>query len=246
MLIRGRTISDTLLVESLGDVGRNAGCLGCNFIHDIVEFYRGNVLDEDQFHYYHFRMEEISESTGKVYHIWFDQRKGVKRMLRKGEMWINAEDFALLRITQKPSFEAWETFRKATMKEPYFIDGTFGWYQEMPGMNQTTTYSKRQDGYYLHSIQTESRLTFHHPASGRRALIFLKNDVVVMDADRDLSTIRRFRGDKKEGVQQRWDQLAGDQDDAFWRDLNYLPVEQTLREQISKLRFRRSSPSKAP
>ncbi len=237
-LVRGRTISDTSLVESMGDVGRNAGCLGCNFIHDVIEFYHGTVLDEEQFPYYHFRMEEISENSGKVYHIWFDQRKGVKKMLRKGEMWINADDFALLRITQKPSFEGYETFSKARTKEAFFINGSAGWYQEMPGMNQTTTYSKRRDGYYLHTIHTESRLTFIQPVNGRKTVFFLRNDVVVMDADRDSSKIRAFRGDKKEGGSQRWDQLAGDQDDEFWRSLNYLPVEQILREQIGKLKSR--------
>lgn len=241
-LVRGRAISDTSLVESMGDVGRNAGCLGCNFIHDIVEFYHGTVLDEEQFQYYTFRMEEISETSGKVYHVWFDQRKGVKKMLRKGEMWINAGDFALLRITQKPSFEGYDTFRKARMREPFFISGSDGWYQEMPGMNQTTSYSKRLDGYYLHTIRAESHLTFFQPATGRKAIFYLKNDVVVTDAERDPLKIRAFRGDKKEGVHQRWDQLATDRDDEFWRSLNYLPVEQILREQIVKLKLHRPSP----
>jgi hypothetical protein len=57
LLLKGRVISDTNLVNSIGDLGKNAGCLGCNFVHDFVEFYYHTVLDEQLFRYYKFKIE---------------------------------------------------------------------------------------------------------------------------------------------------------------------------------------------
>jgi hypothetical protein len=234
-LQKGRVISDTSLVNAMGDIGRNAGCLGCNFIHDFAEFYHETVFDESLFQYYSFRMEELAGENGKVYHLWFDQRKGVKKKLWRGEIWVNAGDFALLKITQKPSFEAFETYEKGKMKEFFYIDNQYSWYKEMPMMEWTTTYSKRSNGYYLNTIRVENWLTFVHAPSGRKTRFSHKNEVVITDATRDPERLKNFKGDKSIGVNQRWDQLVEKSDEAFWKNINYLPVEEKLEKAIRKL-----------
>ena len=237
-LIKGRVISDTNLVNAMGDIGKSAGCLGCNFIHDFAEFYHQTVLDEKLFRYYAFRMEELPGENGKVYHIWFDQRKGVKKTLWKGEMLVNAADFALLKITQRPSYEAFETYEKSKFKTSYSINNRYGWYKEMPIMDWTTTYSKRNGCYYLASIRVENWLTFVYPPTGTKIRFAHKNEVVVTDATRDTARIENFKGNKSIGVNQRWDEVAGNSDDQFWVKFNYLPIEEKLKESLGKLKIK--------
>jgi hypothetical protein len=236
LLLKGRVISDTNLVNSIGDLGKSAGCLGCNFIHDFVEFYYNTVLDEKLFQYYKFKIEElVKPEGGKMYHIWFDQKKGVKETLWKGELFINAADFALLKITQKPSFEAFDQFEKDKFKRPYTILNTTGWYQEMPVMEWTTTYSSRNGKYYLNTIRVENWLTFIHPVRQQRVKFAHKNEVVVTEATRDREKIKNFKGDKSIGVNQRWDQIVGKADEQFWTGYNYLPIEEKLEENLKKM-----------
>lgn len=236
LLLKGRVVSDTNLVNSFGDLGKNAGCLGCNFIHDFVEFHYNTVLDEEQFQHYTFKMEEqIKPEGGKIYHVWFDQKKGVKETLWKGELTINAADFALLKITQKPSFEAYDQFEKQKYKRQYTILNTPGWYQEMPMMEWTTTYSMRNGKYYLNTIRIENWLTFINPARKQKVKLAHKNEVVVTDATRDKEKIRSFHGDKSIGANQRWDQLVGKGDEEFWSGYNYLPIEKKLQENLRKI-----------
>ncbi|MFZ4522047.1 MAG: carboxypeptidase-like regulatory domain-containing protein [Bacteroidales bacterium] len=235
-LLKGRVISDTLLVNSIGDLGKSAGCLGCNFVHDFAEFYRQTVLDEELFRYYTFSMEElIKPEGGKIYHLRFDQKKGVKQTLWRGEMFVNSADFALLKIIQKPSFEAFDQYEKKKYNKPYTILNKPGWIEEMPMMEWTTTYATRNGKYYLSTIRVQNWLTFNNPASGQKLKYAFKNEVVITDATRDKEKIRNFKGDKSIGVNQRWDQLAGASDDRFWSTFNYLPIENKLQESINKL-----------
>jgi hypothetical protein len=236
LLLKGRVISDTGMVNSFGDLGRSAGCLGCNFVHDFAEFYYHTVLDEKQFRYYTFKMDEQSApGGGKIYHIRFDQKKGVKETLWKGDIYINGADFALLKISQKPSFEAFDQFEKDKYKRQFTIRNTPGWYQEMPMMEWTTTYSKRGDSYFLSTIRIENWLTFKHPSLNQVVKFSHRNEVVVTDASRDPQKTRNFKGDKSTGVNQRWDQVVGKGDEQFWKGYNYLPIEEKLQENLKKL-----------
>ena len=238
-LVKGRVVSDTALVNFLGDVGRNAGCLGCNFIHDFAEFYRNTVLDETLFRYYDFRLEEIADPTGgKIYHIRFDQKKGVRQKLWKGDIYIQAGDFAILQVTQKPSFEGFGEFEKQKEKKQYRIGGIDGWIGEMPRMEWTTTYNRRNGSYYLATIRVQNWVTFTHPVRAKQVKFWHLNEVVVTDASRDSTTVRNFRGDRYSGVDQRWDQVVGKADGQFWAGFNYLPVEKQLQESLEKMESR--------
>ncbi len=240
LLLKGRVISDTSLVNAIGGLGKSAGCLGCNFINDFVEFYHHTVLDEKLFRYYQFKMEEISRPEGgKLYHIWFDQKRGVSETLWKGELFVNTADFALLKITQKPSFEAFDQYEKQKYNHPYTIGNSSGWIEEMPLMDWTTTWSLRNGSYYLNTISIENWLTFTNPATRQKLKFSHKNEVVVTDVSRDPETVRSFRGDKSVGVNQRWDQLVGPEDHRFWSDFNYLPIEKTLQEAINRMNGRK-------
>ena len=236
LLLKGRVISDTSLVNAIVDLGKSAGCLGCNFINDFVEFYHHTVLDEKLFKYYQFRMEEISRPEGgKLYHIWYDQKRGVSETLWKGELFVNAADFALLKITQKPSFEAFDQYEKQKYKHPYIIGNSPGWIEEMPLMDWTTTWSLRNGSYFLNTISIENWLTFTNPATRQKLKFSHKNEVVVTDVSREPEKVRSFKGDKSIGINQRWDQLVGPEDHQFWSDFNYLPIEKNLQEAINRM-----------
>jgi hypothetical protein len=233
MLLKGRVTSDTNLVNAMGDVGRNVGCLGCNFINDLVEFYHHSILDESLFRYYDLSMEErIIPEGGKVYHIWFAQKKDAKERLWKGELYIDAASFAVMKLTQKPSMYAYESYEKTKYNQVYTILGKAGWIAEMPFIQQTILYSKKDTCWLLSSIRTENWMTFTCPANGQRLKFNYKNDVIITNATRDQEKIRDFKGDKVLGTAQRWDQIVGRPDDTFWASFNYLPVEEALKNAV--------------
>ncbi len=230
LLLKGRVTSDTNLVNAMGDVGRNVGCLGCNFINDFVEFYHHSILDEDLFRYYDLSMEElIRPEGGKIYHIRFAQKKNVKERLWKGELFIDGASFAVMKIMQKPSMYAYDAYEKTKYNHGYTILNKPGWVEEMPFIQQTIIYSKRDTSWFLSSIRTENWMTFTYPPNGQKLKFSYKNDVVITNATRDPEKIKNFKGDKIVGTTQRWDQIIGRPDEIFWADFNYLPIEEALK-----------------
>jgi hypothetical protein len=235
-LLKGRVISDTNRLNALGDVGKSAGCLGCNFINDFVEFYHNTILDGKQLKYYNLKMEELSNpSGGIIYHIRFNQKKGVKQTLWTGELFIESSSFAIIRMEQKPSFEAYNTYEKKKYRKSFTILNTPGWIEEMPLLKYTTTWSRRDTVWALNTIHIENWMTFTDPFTGEKVKTGYKNDVVITGITRDPDKIKNFKGDKSIGVNQRWDQLVGQPDDAFWTKYNYLPVETKLKEAILQI-----------
>lgn len=231
-LVKGRVVSDTSLVNSLGDVGKMAGCLGCIFMTDPAENNFRTILDEEVFRFYSLKMEEIANPEGgKIYHIWYDQlKKNMKG--HKGELFIDGSCFALIKMKQSPSFNAFEQFEKEKYRKTYFINNTGGWIGEMPLINRTVVYSKRNGSWYLSAVHDEQWVTFTQSFSGQKIRMGFKNDLVITDVTRDLQKIRNFKGEKKTGVGLRWDQLAGKADEAYWANFNYLPVEESLKSAI--------------
>jgi len=233
LLLKGRVTSDTNLVNAMGDVGRNVGCLGCNFINDLAEFYHHTILDETLFRYYDLSMEEmILPTEGKIYHIRFAQKKNAKERLWRGELFIDAATFAVMKIMQKPSMYAYEAYEKIKYNRGYNIMNKPGWVEEMPFIQQTIIYSKRDTSWFLSSIRIENWITFTYPANGQKLKFSYKNDVIITDATRDTEKIKNFKGDKVLGTTQRWDQIIGRPDDTFWARFNYLPIEETLKKAV--------------
>jgi hypothetical protein len=237
-LMKGRVTSDTNLVNAMGDVGRNVGCLGCNFTNDLVEFYHHSVLDSTNFRQYNLSMEEIIQpGTGKIYHIRYDQKKEVKEKLWKGDLYIDGSSFAVMRISQKPSMYAFDAYEKKKYDRGFMILNKPGWVEEMPFIQQTITYAKRDTSWFLNSIRTEDWMTFTYPPNGQRLKFSYKNEVIITDATRNPESIKNFKGDKLTGTSQRWDQIIGRPDEAFWAKFNYLPVEEKLKSDVEAMKL---------
>jgi len=235
-LIKGRVVSDTNLVNSMGDAGKMAGCLGCTFREDIIECNFRTMFDEEDFRFYTYTMEELSNPEGgKIYHIRFDQANN-KIKGRKGEMFIDGNSFALMTIRLKPSYLGFEKFTKDKIKRTYTIQNVPGWIVDMPLFDQTMIYSKRNNSWYLSTIHDEQWITFTLPSTGRKIRMGYKNDLVVTDVSRDPEKLHNFKGDAKAGIKLRWDQLVGQADEAFWANFNYLPVEESLKKAIGEIK----------
>jgi hypothetical protein len=234
-LVKGRVVSDTALVNSMGDVGKTAGCLGCIFMKDMVEFSYHTILDEETFRVYSLKMEELGRPEGgRIYHIWFDQSKKNQRGY-KGELFIDGTSFAVMKIKRNISFMAFYKYEKDKYRKTYTINNIPGWIAEMPLINETLNYSNRENGWYLSSIRDEQWITFTLPSTGQQVRMGYKNDLVITDVSRDPLQVRNFRGDKNAGLRQRWDQIVGQADEAFWANYNYLPVEESLMKAIGKI-----------
>ena len=232
-LFKGRVVSDTNLVNQLGEVGATARCLGCNFVSDIAEFPYETLLDErDQKHYF-LKMEElINPEGGKIYRIRFDQDNKTSKMLYQGEILIDSRDFAILKFTYKPSYKAFDAYEKKKFNRTWYLNNQHGWIQEMPLGETIVTYSKRDGFWSLSTIRQQYWVTYIHPQNRQRVNYGYKNEVVVTDLTRDPSSIRAFEGDKSIGVNQRWDEVVGETDEVFWENFNYLPIENKLKKEV--------------
>ncbi len=235
-LLKGRVTSDTNLVNAMGDAGKDAFCLSCYFRDDLVEFHPQSILDEQELKYNDLRMkEETRESSGKIYHITFDQKDGVKGRFWKGELFIDANSFAILKISISPSLKGYKYYRKTAMTRLFTLLGKPGWIREMPMGHTEITYSKKDTCWSLSTIRNDYYTSFTLPETGQRISIGYRSDVVVTDITRDRTVIRKFKGNKQTGVGQRWDQIAGAPDPGFWGSFNFLPVETTLGAEIEKI-----------
>ena len=235
-LFKGRVTSDTNLVNLLGEVGANARCLGCNFVNDIAEFPYGTLLDEEVQNHSVLSMKELINPTGgKIYQIHFDQNDKTKKILHKGEILIDSRDFAIMKISYKPSYKAYDAYEKTKFNRTYFLNDTHGWIQEMPLGETTITYSKRGGAWVLGTIRRRYWVTYKHPQTRQQVKYGYKNDVVVTDITRDPAVIKEFKGNKSMGVNQRWDEIVGETDEVFWRNFNYLPIEEKLKDELDKI-----------
>jgi len=235
LLLKGRVSSDTSLVNAMGDVGKKAGCLGCNFMNDMVEYYHHTILDEETLKYYDLKMKEIDHPDGgKIYHIWYDQSIKNQKLYR-GDLYIDGSSFAIMRISQKPSYNAFDAYEKGKYRRTYTIFNTPGWIAEMPLLERTISYSKRGENWCLSIIREVQWVTFIMPVNDQKIRMGYKNDVVVTNVTRDPELLRNFKGDKAIGADQRWDQIVGQPDPEFWDDFNCLPIESELEKSIQRL-----------
>lgn len=241
MLVKGRVKSDTILVNSMGDVGRQAFCLSCPFVLDIAEMYHNTALDEADFDKYDYRMKEIPGPDGKkIYHITYDQKEKVKETLYRGEIFISAENFAIMKVVYKPSMKAFDAYEKTKYNRPFTLRGVPGWIMEMPMGENVITYGERDGHWSLSAIRNDYAMVYVNMQSGKKIRYQYKMDLVVTDCSRDAALLRSFKGDKTLGATQRWDQLAGPVDEGFWQQYNYLPVEETLQKAVRDMRDQKS------
>ena len=241
-LYKGRVTSDTNLVNLLGEVGANARCLGCNFSTDIAEFPYETILDQRLWKHYEWHMQELSAPEGgKLYRIRFDQKPGSKKMLHQGELLINGRDFAIIQYRYKPSYRAFDAYEKQKYKRTWYLNHEPGWIQEMPLGETTVSYTYRGDHWVLNTVRREYRVTYTYPEKRHRIVYTYKNDVVITDISRDPEAVRAFDGDKSLGANQRWDEVVGETDEAFWQGFNYLPVEKALKKEVGEMGERQSN-----
>ncbi len=234
---KGRVRSDTALVNSLDEVGKNAYCLSCYFTRDIVEFYPKTFLDEKEFHFYNYQVKEmVTPEEGKIYHITFDQKDKLNESLWRGELFIAAEDFAIVKVILKPSLKGYDKYNNKTKyQKTYTIRGTPGWIQEMPLGQTIVTYANTKGKWHLNTIRNDYWMTYTQPYSGKMLKYGYKDDVVVTDISTEPEKIRTFTGDRSKGINERWDQVAGHLDETFWARYNYLPIEESLKSSIDLL-----------
>lgn len=236
-LFKGRVTSDTNLVNLLGEVGASARCLGCNFVRDVAEFPFETILDERDHKHYMLKLEELANPEGgKIYKIWFDQNEKTGKTLYQGEILIDSRDFAIIRITYKPSYKAFDAYEKKKFNRTWYLNNQPGWIQEMPLGETTVTYSKRDSLWSLSTIRQNFWVTYIQPQNRQRISYGYKNEVVVTDLTRDKEIIRIYKGDKSIGVNQRWDEVVGETDETFWETFNYLPIEEKLKEELKGIR----------
>jgi hypothetical protein len=238
LLLKGRVRSDTNLVNSMGDVGRQAFCLSCPFVLDIAEMYHNTALDEASFDKYDYKMKETSDIEGrKVYHITYDQKDNVNDMLYRGDIYIRATGFVIEKVIYKPSMKAYDTYEKTKYKRPFEIRNTPGWIMEMPMGQNIVTYAERDGRWTLATIRNDYAMVYVNTQTNKKVRYQYKTDLVVTDVQRDKAVLKSFKGNKSLGADQRWDQLVGTADEGFWAKYNFLPVEDALKKSLKEMKY---------
>jgi hypothetical protein len=236
-LVKGRVKSDTALVNSMGEVGRQAFCLSCPFQLDIAEMYHNTALDEASFDKYDYRMKEITDTDGKkIYHITYDQKDKVNETLYQGEIFIGSGSFPILKVVYKPSMKAFDAYEKSKYNRPFTIRGTPGWIMEMPMGQNVITYAYRDGRWTLATVRNDYTMAYVSPLNGKKVRYQYKTDLVVTDVQRDRQTLSAFKGNKSLGAEERWDQIVGQVDEAFWQKYNFLPVEDAIKKSLKDMK----------
>ncbi len=236
-LVKGRVKSDTALVNSMGEVGRQAFCLSCPFQLDIAEMYHNTALDEASFDKYDYRMKEITDTDGKkIYHITYDQKDKINETLYQGEIFIGAGTYPILKVVYRPSMKAFDAYEKTKYNRPFTIRGTPGWIMEMPMGQNVINYAFRDGRWTLATVRNDYTMAYVYPQSGKKVRYQYKTDLVVTDVQRDRATLSMFKGNKSLGAEERWDQIVGQADESFWQKYNFLPVEDAIRKSLKEMK----------
>jgi hypothetical protein len=79
-------------------------------------------------------------------------------------------------------------------------------------------------------------MVYVNQVNGKKVRYQYKTDLVVTDVTRDRSTLKAFKGNKSLGTDQRWDQIVGQADEAFWQKYNFLPVEEAIKKSLKEMK----------
>ena len=197
---------------------------------DIIKYLPGFLELNDENPYNYFKTDMTATDTGPAHVIAFEQKSGIRDPLYKGELYIDANNNALLAT----HFEVNPLFvNKATdlfvLKKPKGVD-------IQPESVSYNVYYKYWNGkYYLNHIRGD--LTFKIKKknaffqSSKSVHTFFEMVVCKIDT----TDVKKFTGKESIPTRNVFSETKFQYDDRFWDDFNVILPEKELNEAISRI-----------
>lgn len=243
-LIKGRAVTDTMLLNELIGTGDYSYNVGSYFV-DFIECYHGQFFDPSEFKMRDYLLTKlIDQDNNFTYKISFDQKPGTKGLLHKGEVFIDPVDFAIKRIvvTYSPNGYIW--YNRHYGKIRHTLRQVEGWNCEAPATQATFTWCKNNGKWFLHSKVIDWKMVYTNPILQDKFHYHFQMELVIMDYTRSPAVTASFKGDKQLGVHENWDKIIGEMDEKYWDNFNYLPIEESLKQAITNMPSFRQIPDK--
>lgn len=160
-LDKGRVKEDiayTALFEDYHPGGGPQRAVENSFLTGIPSFLKKKELKK-----FHFKKDTSSYYDGKrLYVIAFDQKPGVKEALEKGKLFIDAEDFSIIKYEAETSQEGIPYIKHLTGTDKMFA-GLLGIDLKRKGWKRTVEFVKANDKWVLNHADMEFQILYKQP-----------------------------------------------------------------------------------
>ncbi|HTB27300.1 MAG TPA: hypothetical protein VK711_18150, partial [Puia sp.] len=192
-----------------------------------------DFLTIDNLNKYIFKKDStIQDDDQFIYIISFDQRPNVKEALEKGKIYIDANDFSILK------YEA----ENSPLGNPYIksLKGTDKIFAELLHIDlaikrwaRTVTYTKIADKVFLSYAKMEYNINFKQPKKNLDLDLFINTELLVTDIQHPIiNEISKAEEWKRKNLVAN---LPSDFDSAFWGTDNIVSSTSTLNDVIASI-----------
>lgn len=191
----------------------------------------GEILSEDYFEYYEYRMGGIVTIDNKqAYVVHFDQNDFVEAPMYKGTIFIGMDDLAFVAIefgiSPKRIDQASEFLIK---KKP------LGMTVDVLSADYLVKYRQIDDLWYLNYVRSELQLRTRWKQKLFRSNYTTMSEMAVTDIDRENISRYKYRESTKP-TDIFVDQLSDFEDPEFWGDYNIIKPEESIETAIERIR----------
>jgi len=215
--------NDTLVTKLKSSIN---SCQMLDLVKNLPDF-----LDMQYQQYYTFSHTDITVMDNRrVYVFSFEQREGVTDPLFMGKLYIDAENYALLKATFEinPLFVT-KSAEILVLKQSRHIRAT------PQSARYEVSYTPLNGRYYINHVRADLELRMK-----KRGKLFGSNVHVwfeMANCETDTTNVRRFAGEEKISTRDFFSEISYSYDESFWGNFNTILPEEALKELIRKYNF---------
>jgi hypothetical protein len=191
----------------------------------------GEILSEDYFEFYEYRMGGIVTIDNKqAYVVHFDQNDAVDAPMYKGTIFIGVDDLAFVALEFGISPKRIEQASEFLIKKK-----PLGMTVDVLSADYLVKYRKIDDLWYLNYVRSELQLRTRWKQKFFRSNYTTMSEMAVTDIDRDNISRYKYRESTKP-TDIFVDQLSDFEDPEFWGDYNIIKPEESIETAIERIR----------
>lgn len=193
-----------------------------------------DFMNPESYDRYNYRLTDIvMVDEGTAFVISFEQQDWVEEPLFKGDIYINAEDYAILMI----EFELNQSFINQ-INDEYVVKVPNSFIINTDYVRYSVQYRKEGDRYYLSHVRGDLGFI----AKGKRKLFNSHYNVFVELAVTGFQTEVIDRFNKEEIVPSRtiFSNTINEYDSKFWKEFDFIPPDESLQKSLQKLKIKLS------
>lgn len=228
-VLKSRKIDNTNMNDTLS-IKLKAGlstCLELDGIRKLFDFITKESMSE-----YTYRMTDIvSLDEDAAYVIDFEQREDIDMPLYKGTLYINTDNFAIL----KADFQLHPKFIHK-MKDSFVTSSSRGYTTWPVSVKYTVSYREVNERYFLNHVRGD--LVFS--SKQKKKLFITQFNVFFELAVTDMNTkkISRFEKEELAPIHAVFSKTINSYDQEFWEDQNFLKPEDNLLQALKNMKVK--------